>query len=326
MNPTIVFLDRDTLDMGDISFERLSAIGTFRSAGSTSPAVPGELAAHTGDASVIIVNKVPIDGAALSAIPHVRHVAVIATGVNNVDLTAARERGVAVTNVAGYGRFFVAQHAMALVLALAGRVHHYARDVERGDWAASSSFTLLRYPTFELAGKTLGLVGWGAIAQQTARIAEGFGMRVLVANRTPVEAPPHEYAPLESVLATCDVLSIHVPLTPQTRGMIGAAELARMKRSAILVNTARGGIVDEAALLEALEAGRIAGAGLDVLAEEPPRSSPLPARAARGDLNLIVTPHAGWSAVESRQRLVDEVARNIAAWVAGERRNRVEGA
>ena len=311
----IVFLDRGTLDMGDVDFSPLGALGTFRSTDTTDGADLDQLASHAGDAEAIVVNKVHIGADALDRMPRIRHVAVIATGVNNVDLDAARSREVAVTNVPGYARFAVPQHAFALILDLAGRVHRYARDVETGDWAAASSFTLLRYPTLELAGKTLGIVGWGATARAMARIAEGFGMRVLVWNRRPVEAPPHRVVGFETLLEESDVVSIHVPLADTTRGLFGADELRRMKRSALLVNTARGGIVDETALVAALEAGTIAGAGLDVLEEEPPRSSTLPARAAAGDLNLIITPHSAWSAVEARQRLVNEVAENLAAWL-----------
>lgn len=319
----MAFLDRATLDMGDVDFATLEALGDLRSADYTDPTDREQLVTHVGDAEAIVVNKVTIDRGAFDAIPGVAHVAVIATGVNNVDLDTARDRAIAVSNVAGYARYAVPQHAFALILALASRTHHYARDVEAGDWAAASGFTLLRYPTFELAGKTLGVVGWGATARTVAQIGAGFGMRVMVWNRRPVEAPPHRVVALNTLLAESDVVTIHVPLAPETAGLIGADELARMKRSALVVNTARGGIVDEAALIAALESGEIAGAGLDVLTEEPPRSSPVPVRAARGDLNLIVTPHAAWSAVEARQRLVNEVAANLAAWRRGEQRNRV---
>lgn len=319
----IAFLDRATLDMGDIDFSPIEALGTLTFADATDPKIRGELSAHAGDAEALIVNKVPITGGALETLPEVGHVAVIATGVNNVDLEAAQERGVAVTNVAGYARYSVPQHAFALILNLAGRIRDYAADVDRGSWSTSPMFTLLRYPTFELAGKTIGLVGWGATAQATARIAEGFGMRVLVWNRRPVEAPPHRVVAFDELLAESDVVSVHVPLAEGTHGLIGADELSRMKRSALLINVARGGIVDETALISALETGEIAGAGLDVLEEEPPRNSPVPPRLARGDLNLLVTPHCAWSAVEARQRLVNEVAANLAAWRRGETRNRV---
>jgi len=319
----IAFLDRATLDMGDVDFSPIEEVGTLISADTTDPKITGELSAHAGDAEALIVNKVTISGGALETLPNVGHVAVIATGVNNVDLEAAHERGVAVSNVAGYARYSVPQHVFALMLDLAGRIRDYAADVDRGAWTTSPFFTLLRYPTFELAGKTIGLVGWGATAQATARIAEGFGMRVLVWNRRPVEAPPHRVVAFEKLLAESDVVSLHVPLAEGTRGLIGQSELARMKSTALLINVARGGIVDEPALITALESGEIAGAGLDVLEDEPPRKSPIPVRAARGDVNLIVTPHCAWSAVEARQRLVNEVAANLDAWRRGESRNRV---
>lgn len=319
----IAFLDRATLDMGDVDFSPIEELGTLTSTDATDPRITGELVAHAGDAEVLIVNKVPINGGALETLPTVDHVAVIATGVNNVDLEAAQERGVAVSNVAGYARYSVPQHVFALILSLAGRIRDYAADVDRGAWTTSPIFTLLRYPTFELAGKTLGVIGWGATAQATARIAEGFGMRVLVWNRRPVEAPPHRVVAFDELLAESDVVSLHVPLAEETRGLIGHAELVRMKSTALLINVARGGIVDEPALLSALEAGEIAGAGLDVLEHEPPRNSPVPPRLERGDLNLVVTPHCAWSAVEARQRLVNEVAANLDAWRRGESRNRV---
>lgn len=319
----IAFLDRATLDLGDVDFSSIERLGTLTSTDATDPRITGELVAHTGDAEVLIVNKVPITGGVLETLPAVDHVAVIATGVNNVDLEAAQERGVAVTNVAGYARYSVPQHVFALILSLAGRIRDYAADVDRGAWTTSPIFTLLRYPTFELAGKTLGVIGWGATAQATARIAEGFGMRVLVWNRRPVEAPPHRVVAFDQLLAESDVVSLHVPLADGTRGLIGQSELARMKSTALLINVARGGIVDEPALLSALEAGEIAGAGLDVLEHEPPRNSPVPPRLERGDLNLVVTPHCAWSAVEARQRLVNEVAANLNAWRRGESRNRV---
>ena len=319
----IAFLDRATLDMGDVDFSPIAELGTFTSADATDPRITGELVAHAGDAEVLIVNKVPITGGALETLPTVDHVAVIATGVNNVDLEAAKERGVAVTNVAGYARYSVPQHVFALILSLAGRIRDYAADVDRGAWTTSPIFTLLRHPTFELAGKTLGVIGWGATAQATARIAEGFGMRVLVWNRRPVEAPPHRVVAFDQLLAESDVVSLHVPLAEGTRGLIGQSELARMKSTALLINVARGGIVDEHALISALEAKEIAGSGLDVLEDEPPRNSPIPPRLAKGDLNLVVTPHCAWSAVEARQRLINEVAANLDAWRRGESRNRV---
>jgi glycerate dehydrogenase len=319
----IAFLDRATLDMGDIDFSPIEELGPFSSTNATDPRITGELSSHAGDAEALIVNKVPITGGALETLPNVGHVAVIATGVNNIDLEAAQERGVAVTNVAGYARYSVPQHVFALILSLAGRIRDYASDVDRGSWTTSPIFTLLRYPTFELAGKTIGIIGWGATAQATARIAEGFGMQVLVWNRRPVEAPPHRVVEFDELLAKSDVVSLHVPLAEETLGLIGKSQLERMKRTALLINVARGGIVDESALISALESGQIAGAGLDVLVDEPPRKSVIPPRLEKGDLNLVVTPHCAWSAVEARQRLVNEVAANLAAWRHGESRNRV---
>jgi glycerate dehydrogenase len=233
-------------------------------------------------------------------------------------MEAAREHGVVVSNVSGYARFAVPQHAFALLLNLAGRVWRYIEDVRRGDWAAQNSFTLLRYPTFELAGKTLGIVGFGSTGRGAARIAEGFGMRVVPHNSSAFEEPPYRNHSFDQLLAESDAITIHCPLTSQTRDLFDAAAFTRMKSSALLVNTARGGIVNEHALLDALKKRTIAGAALDVLSEEPPRDNPL--LAAELD-NLIVTPHTAWSARAARRRLIEETARNIAAFAEGRRRN-----
>lgn len=312
----LAFLDVDTIDLdGDMDFSGLPKLGEYTSWPLTSP---DELIERAVDKEVLVVNKVHLGRDEIAALPNLRHIAVIATGVNNVDLDAARERGIRVTNVGGYGRYTVPQHAFALILALAGRVLDYAGDVAHGEWQKSTSFTLLRYPTFELAGKTLGIIGFGAIGRGAAEIASGFRMRVRAHDLFPFEYPPYTNEPLETVLRESDVVSIHAPLTEQTRNLIGREQLGMMKPGALLVNTGRGGIVDEAALLEALEAGAIGGAALDVLSQEPPRENVL---IGRTDLNLIITPHSAWSAKEARQRLIDGVVENIRAWQNGSERN-----
>lgn len=316
----IVFLDEGTISLnGDMDMSNLSALGDLVCHPSSDPQ---QAQARAATADVIITNKVPITAEFLAACPNVKYVAVIATGYNNVDTAAARERGVDVSNVFGYGRYAVPQHAFALLLNLAGKVWRYAGDVAQGDWAAQDSFTLLRYDTFELAGKTLGVIGFGAIGRGSARIAEGFGMQVLAYDAFDFEHPPYRNNKLEEVIERSDAITIHCPLTPQTRDLFNAAAFKRMKSTGLLINTARGGIVNEADLLVALTEGQIAGAALDVLDTEPPRDNPLLAASLP---NLLVTPHAAWSAREARQRLIDETAKNIAAFAAGKRRNVVNG-
>jgi glycerate dehydrogenase len=313
-----VFLDLASVDRGDLDLATL-----HRAAGpwATFPQTPAELtAARIADAAVVVTNKVVIDRAVMAACPGLRLVCVAATGTNNVDLVAAGERGVAVCNVTGYATPSVVQHVLALMLALTTRLAEHAAAARDGRWAASDLFCLLDFPFRELAGRTLGVVGYGELGQGVARVAQALGMSVLVAQR-PGGPAQEGRTPLDELLARSDVVTLHVPLADNTRGLIGARELALMKPDALLINTARGGIVDEDALVAALRAGRLGGAGVDVLAVEPPRGgSPL---LEDPPPNLIVTPHVAWASREARQRLIDEVARNIEAFAAGEARNRV---
>jgi glycerate dehydrogenase len=316
--PSAVFLDRSSVDRGDLD---LAALFRAASGWATHPQTPPELtAARIGGAAVAVTNKVVIDRAVVTTCPDLRLICVAATGTNNVDLEAARERGIAVCNVTGYATASVVQHVFALMLALTTRLAEHAAAAQDGRWAASELFCLLDFPFRELAGKTLGVVGYGELGRGVARVAEAFGMSVLVAQRP--GGPAQEWRlPLDELLGRSDVVTLHVPLADNTRGLIGGRELALMKPDALLINTARGGIVDEAALVAALRAGRLGGAGVDVLAVEPPRAgSPL---LDDPPPNLIVTPHVAWASREARQRLIDEVARNIEAFAAGRERNRV---
>jgi len=270
-----------------------------------------------------------IGAAEMDAAARLRLICIAATGTNNVDLNAARERGIAVTHVAGYATPSVVQHVLAIMLGWATRLLEQQQAVQVGDWSRSPHFCLLgegfRQPVRELAGRRLGIVGYGELGRGVARAAEVFGMEVLVAQRPgTVGAEPNAgrlRMPLTELLQQVDVLSLHCPLTDDTRNLIGADELALLGPEALLINTARGGIVDESALAAALRAGTLGAAAVDTLtAEPPPPHHPLLA----ADIpNLIVTPHAAWATLEARQRLIDEVAANIAAFVAGERRNRV---
>jgi glycerate dehydrogenase len=275
---------------------------------------PEQVAARIADAEAVIVNKVVLDAALIAAAPRLRLILIAATGTDNVDLAAAQARGIAVCNCRGYGTASVAQHTLALLLALATRLPDYQRAVAAGEWARSPHFCLMDFPIMELAGKTLGIVGYGELGHAVARLAEAFGMRVLLAARPGAEPAP-DRLPLAELLPRLDALSLHCPLTPATRGLIGEPELRALPRHALLVNTARGGLVDEQALARALREGWIGGAGLDVLsAEPPPADHPLLAP----DLpNLIVTPHSAWGSRESRQRMLEQIAENARAFLAG---------
>jgi glycerate dehydrogenase len=304
-----VFLDTGTVDRGDIDWSPLHQPALVWRLHRQTP--PERIAERIRDARVVVTNKVRLDRAAIAAAPALELIQVAATGTDNVDLEAARKRGVAVRNVAGYATASVVQHVFALILALTNRLTEHVDAVARGRWTASDTFCLLDFPFHELAGRRLGVVGYGTLGRAVARAAACFGMEVLVAERRGAVPRPGRRA-FEEVLEQAHVLSLHCPLTPETRHLIGAAELARMRRDALLVNTARGAVIDTAALAEALRRERIAGAGIDVLDTEPPpeRHPLLRLRHPR----LVVTPHVAWASRESRQRLVDGIGRSIAAF------------
>jgi glycerate dehydrogenase len=313
-----VLLDLATIDRGDVDLAALrGACGAWTLHERTPPEQTGD---RLADAEVVVTNKVVLDRDHLRSTPSLSLVCVAATGTNNVDLEAARELGIAVSNVTAYATPAVVQHVFALMLAHATRLAEYQQAVRDGAWARSDQFCLLDYPIRELASLTLGIVGYGELGRGVAKVAEAFGMQVLVAQRPGRPAEPGRL-PLADLLPRVDVLSLHCPLTETTRNLIGAAELGLMRPDALLINTARGGIVDERALADALRRGVIGGAAVDVLTVEPPRDgNPLL------DLslpNLIVTPHTAWASRESRQRLIDEVAENIRAFSGGIARNRV---
>lgn len=271
------------------------------------------------EASIAIVNKTPMPAGTLARLPKLAMIAVAATGVDNIDLAHCRERGIVVSNIRNYAVHTVPEHAFALILALRRNLLAYRADVENGLWQRSEQFCLSGHPIGDLFGSTIGIVGEGALGQGVATIARGFGMRVLFADHAPPKAPDVEFTPFETVLAESDVISLHVPLASNTRNMIGAPEFAKMKRSALLINTARGGLVDEIALVEALQKGLIAGAGFDVLSKEPPKDgNPLL------DLrlpNFILTPHVAWASKGAMQGLADQLIDNVEAYVAGKPRN-----
>lgn len=313
-----VCLDLDSLFPDDLDLSRLrNAVGSWQSYGETRPE---QIVARAQSAQLLICNKTRLDAATLRQLSALRLICVTATGVNNIDLDAARALSITVCNARHYATASVVQHVFALLLALQQHLPGYQQAVAQGAWQNSPHFCLLTHRFYELAGKALGIVGYGVLGQAVAALAKAFGMRVLIAQRSgaPVQAGR---LPLHTLLAQVDVLSLHCPLTPETQGLIGAAELALMRPHALLINTARGGIVDEAALAQALRSRQIGGAGVDVLSEEPPRpGNPL----LYADIpNLIVTPHIAWASHEARQRLIDEVTENIRSFCAGQARNMV---
>lgn len=323
-----VFLDYATVDASDLDVSGLARVCPGLTLHDETPAA--DIAARIAGASIVLLNKAVITRPLIEATPTLRLIALVATGTDNVDLDAARERGVAVCNIRDYCTPSVVQHVLGAILALTHRFVDYSQLVKEGRWGASPRFTMLDFPIRELAGRTLGVVGYGTLGRAVARACEqALGMRVLVAaragddgSRTDQGTPEHvRRLPLAGLLPQVDVLTLHCPLTPVTRGLIGAAQLAAMKPDAVIVNTARGALLDLDALAGALRAGRLGGAAIDVLPEEPPASgSPLFAP----DLpNLIVTPHIAWAARESRQRALDEMAANVADFLAGGRRGRV---
>lgn len=329
-----VFLDYATVSTGDLDSGSLERACPALTLFDVTP--PAAIAERVDGASVVLINKVRITRELIMGAPALRLIALAATGTDNVDLEAARERGIAVCNIRDYCTPSVVQHVLGAILALTHRFADYSRLVKEGRWGESPQFTMLDFPIRELAGRTLGVVGYGALGRAVAAVCQqALGMRVLVAQRAGGDARDAGAAsaedglarggthrlPLAALLPQVDVLTLHCPLTPATRGLLGAAQLALMKPDAVLVNTARGALIDLQALASALRAGRLGGAAIDVLPEEPPVSgSPLLAP----DLpNLIVTPHIAWAARESRQRALDEMAANVADFLAGGRRRRV---
>lgn len=313
MQPQIVFLDRSTLT---VPLRPINLAHRWVEYAATNP---DETASRLREATVAIVNKVQITEAVLQQTPHLKLVAVAATGYNNVDLAACKARGITVCNVRNYALAGVPEHALMLMLALKRQLLAYRTDLQAGAWQQSAGFCLLNHPLHDLNGSTLTIIGSGALGQAMARIGTALGMQAIFAEHKGAQTVRPGYVPFEEALSRADVLSLHCPLTPDTAGLIGKHELALMKSGAVLINTGRGGIVDETALVEALLTGHLGGAGVDVLTEEPPRNGnplldvTLP--------NLIVTPHVAWASVETVQQLADQLIGNVEAFLSGNPRN-----
>lgn len=307
-----VFLDHTSLDLGDLDLSALR--DNFAELTLYSSSTPQQVAERLQGAQVAISNKIMIDATTFASCPALKLVLITATGTNNVDLVSAREHGVVVCNCQGYGTPSVAQHTIMLLLNLATRLSDYQSAVQHGRWQQAKQFCLLDFPIVELQGKTLGLLGHGELGGAVAKLAEAFGMRVLLGQIPGRPARP-DRVPLHELLPQVDALTLHCPLNEHTRDMLGAHELSLLKPHAFIVNTARGGLINEQALADALRNGHLGGAATDVLTVEPPvNGNPLLA----GDIpRLIVTPHNAWASVEARQRIVGQLIENTQAFLAG---------
>ena len=316
--PLAVFLDFASIHPEDLDVTCLSNINMdWQWRDST---IETDIADAIAEAEIVVTNKAVLSEGCLSKTKNLKLICAAATGVNNIDLVAAKKRGIIVSNVRAYATPAVVQHVFSLLLALTTKLERYQQDVINGNWSRSEFFCLLDYPIRELQGLTFGIVGYGELGRKVATLAECFGMKVLVAKRNK-DDDREGRLDLNDLLPQVDVLSLHCPLTDDTYGLIGKQEIALMKQSAVLINTARGGLVDEKALLEALRENRLGGAGLDVLEQEPPPADYFLLQNKAE--NLIITPHTAWASRESRQRLINEIAKNIEAFQHGQPRNTV---
>jgi len=308
----IVVLDRDTIGPS-VEIVRPGFDHEWVEHGKTAP---GEVAGRIADADIVITNKAPIRAEQLAAAPNLKMISIAATGYDVIDVPACKERGVIVSNVRGYAENTVPEHAFALILALRRSLFGYRQDVIDGEWEKSGQFCFFNHPISDLAGSRLGIVGEGVIGQGVARIARAFGMEPVFAAHKGVDGLGPLYTPWDEVIATADVITLHSPLLPATRNMISTPEFEAMKNNAILINTSRGGLVDEAALVDALDRGLIAGAGFDVLTKEPPEPDN-PIQKVLERPNFILTPHTAWASDEAMKEVWRQVIRAIDDYHAG---------
>lgn len=313
----IVILDARALNPGDLSYDCINQFGEVSLYQRTDS--EAETIRRIGDSEIVLVNKVPITEAVLAACPNIKLICVQATGYNIVDVDACAKRGIPVTNVPTYGTAAVAQFTMALMLEMCHRIGLHNHSVHQGDWAKAETFCYWLTPQMELAGKTLGIIGFGRIGRAVGKLAQAFGMKVIAYNRSQCEEGRQiaDYVDLETIFAQSDIVSLHCPQTAETEKLINADTIAKMKDGAMLVNTARGGLVDEEALVNALESGKLRYAAVDVVSKEPmPLDNPL-----LKTRKCIITPHIAWAPVESRQRLLDTVVENIRCYLDGKPQN-----
>ena len=316
----IVVLDGYTLNPGDLSWDGLRELGPCTIHDRTPP---GEILPRSRDAVALLTNKTPLSAEVIRGVPGLRYIGVLATGYNIVDVRAAAARGIVVTNVPAYGTMSVAQVVFAHLFNLTHRAAQHAEAVRSGRWSTSRDFCFWEGPLAELNGLTLGIVGFGRIGSAVARAGAAFGMHVIAADPSHGAAHPPDarFVSVDEVFRASDVVSLHCPLTPETQGLVSGERISLMKRTAFLINTSRGPLVNEQALADALNRGAIAGAGLDVLSVEPPAGDN-PLLTAR---NCFVTPHYAWASTAARKRLLDEVTENLRAFQRGEQRNIVTG-
>ncbi|WP_418945619.1 D-2-hydroxyacid dehydrogenase [Phocaeicola coprocola] len=314
----IVVLDAYTLNPGERRWEELEELGEVVVHDRTAQL---DVVRRAKDAEVVLTNKTILDGFILNLLPKLKYIGILATGYNVVDLDVARQRGIVVTNIPAYSTQSVAQMAIAHLLNITQRVAHYAHEVHNGVWSAQPDFCYWNTPLIELAGKKIGIVGFGNTGQATAQIAEALGMEVWVYTSKPKKSLPKKYqkVTLNELFSACDVVSLHCPLTAENKEMVNSFRLSLMKQGAILINTSRGGLIDEKALEQALLSGKLLGAGLDVLSSEPvPNGNPLLKLK-----NCFITPHIAWATRESRMRLMNQAVENLKAWMEGRTINNV---
>jgi glycerate dehydrogenase len=312
----VVFLDRNTL----APQTKVRPLGFPHDLSVFESTSPQQLQERLADADIVITNKVRLTAEAIAQAPRLKMIAVAATGTDIIDLAACGQRGIVVSNIRNYAGHAVPEHVFALIFALRRNLLAYREAVKKGRWQEAGTFCFFDYPIGELHGATLGIVGNGALGHATANIGRALGMRVLLAGRKDSTGLEPGYTPFEEVLAQSDVISLHCPLLPATRKLIGRTEFARMARRPLLINTARGGLVDETALVEAIKAGQIAGAGFDVVSQEPPPPDH-PFNALRDHPNFILTPHVAWASDEAMQTLADQLIDNIESWARGAPQN-----
>lgn len=317
--PSAIFLDKNSLYPGDLDFSALNNVASWRWYDNVNVS---DIQHCIEGAEIVVSNKVVLDREVIANSKKLKLICVAATGFNNVDIDAARQQGIKVCNVRAYATSSVAQHVFSLILSLNRKLFSYKQSVTDGRWSQSDFFCYFGEPLSDLEGKTIGIIGFGELGRSVAKIARCFGMKILIAHSHKVGSENdlrEERVDLPTLLAASDVVSLHCPLTEDNFHMISASELGIMKADAILINTARGGLIDEKALLHALEKKEIGAAGMDVLEQEPP-SADHPLVNYHAD-NLIITPHVAWASQQSRQRLVNEIAKNIQAYVDGQQRN-----